>query len=124
MGIFDKFENAIGSSQAGQEQHESLVQHAMQMFGNREAIGSLLGNAQSQGLGHIVQSWISSGTNQPVEPNQVSSIIGQDRLEQLASRVGLPAGVASAVLSRVLPSVVDRLTPNGKLPEEDERATA
>jgi uncharacterized protein YidB (DUF937 family) len=123
MGIFDKFENAIGgSAQAGQEQHESMMQHAMQMFGNRDAISSLLGNAQSQGLGHIVQSWISSGTNQPIEPNHVSSIIGQDRLEQLASRVGFPTGVASAVLSRVLPSVIDRLTPNGKLPEE--RATA
>jgi uncharacterized protein YidB (DUF937 family) len=123
MGIFDKFENAIGgSAQAGQEQHESMMKHAMQMFGNRDAIGSLLGNAQSQGLGHIVQSWISNGTNQSIEPDQVSSIIGQDRLEQLAARVGLPTGVASAVLSRVLPSVVDRLTPNGKLPEE--RATA
>jgi uncharacterized protein YidB (DUF937 family) len=123
MGIFDKFENAIGgSAQAGQEQHESMMQHAMQMFGNRDAIGSLLGNAQSQGLRHIVQSWISSGINQPIEPNHVSSILGQDGLEQLASRVGLPTGVASAVLSRVLPSVIDRLTPNGKLPEE--RATA
>jgi uncharacterized protein YidB (DUF937 family) len=123
MGIFDKFENASGgSAQTGVQQHESMMQHAMQMFGNRDAIGSLLGNAQSQGLGHIVQSWISSGANQPIEPDQVSGIVGQDRLEQLASRVGLPTGVASTVLSRVLPSVIDRLTPNGKLPEE--RATA
>jgi uncharacterized protein YidB (DUF937 family) len=119
MGMFDKFENAIGgSAQAGQEQHESMMQHAMEMFGNRESIGSLLGNAQSQGLGHIVQSWISNGTNQTIEPNQVSAIVGQDKLQQLASRVGLPSGVASMVLSRVLPSVIDRLTPNGKLPEE------
>jgi uncharacterized protein YidB (DUF937 family) len=123
MGIFDKIESAAGANvQASQEQHESMMQHAMQMFGNRAAIGNLLGNAQSQGLGHIVESWISNGNNQPIEPDQVSSVIGEDKLQQLASRIGVPAGVASAVLSRVLPTVIDRLTPNGKLPEEQGAA--
>jgi uncharacterized protein YidB (DUF937 family) len=123
MGIFDKIESAAGANvQASQEQHESMMHHAMQMFGNRAAIGNLLGNAQSQGLGHIVESWISNGNNQPIEPDQVSSVIGEDKLQQLASRIGVPAGVASAVLSRVLPTVIDRLTPNGKLPEEQGAA--
>ena len=123
MGIFEKMEGAIGGqSGINEQQHNTLLQTAMEMFGNRAGIGSLLGNAQSSGLSSIVQSWIARGENQPVNPEQTSQIVGQDRIQQLASRAGIPAGVATMVLSRILPSVVDKATPEGKVPDEDQTA--
>lgn len=123
MGIFEKMESAVGGqSGINEQQHNTLLQTAMEMFGNRAGIGSLLGNAQSGGLSSIVQSWIARGENQPVNPEQTSQIVGQDRIQQLASRVGIPAGVATMVLSRILPSVVDKATPEGKVPDEDQTA--
>ncbi len=123
MGIFDKVESAIGGqSGINEEQHNALLQTAMQMFGNRAGIGSLLGNAQSSGLSSIVQSWIARGENQPVNPEQTTQLVGQDRIQQLAARVGIPAGLASTVVSRILPSVVDKATPEGKVPDEDQTA--
>ena len=123
MGIFEKMEGAIGGqSGINEQQHNTLLQTAMEMFGNRAGISSLLGNAQSSGLSSIVQSWIARGENQPVDPEQTSQIVGQDRIQQLASRAGIPAGVATMVLSRILPSVVDKATPEGKVPDEDQTA--
>jgi uncharacterized protein YidB (DUF937 family) len=104
-------------SDVNQQQHTSLVQSAMQMFGNHAGLSGLLQNAESQGMGHIVQSWIGSGANQSIAPQQVQGLLGEDRLNQLASRAGIPPAIASAALSRILPVLVDRLTPNGKLPQ-------
>lgn len=100
-----------------QEQHSSLVQTALQMFGNQAGLSSLFQNAQSLGLGQIVQSWIGNGTNQPIASSQLEGLLGQNRINQLASRAGVPPAVASAALSRVLPVVVDKLTPQGRLPQ-------
>jgi uncharacterized protein YidB (DUF937 family) len=52
-----------------------------------------------------------------VAPQQVQGLLGQDRIAQLASRAGIPAGVASLALARILPVLVDKLTPGGKLPQ-------
>jgi uncharacterized protein YidB (DUF937 family) len=104
-------------SDVHQQQQTSLVQSAMQMFGNHAGLSGLLQNAESQGMGHIVQSWIGSGANQSIAPQQVQGLLGEDKLNQLASRAGIPPAIASAALSRILPVLVDRLTPNGKLPQ-------
>jgi uncharacterized protein YidB (DUF937 family) len=127
MGIFDKVEGALGGQSGmnagvSEEQHNSLMQTAMQMFGNRAGIGSLLGNARSSGLSSIVQSWIGRGENQPVDPEQTTQLVGHDRIQELAGRIGVPPAMASLVLSKILPSVVDRATPEGKVPDENESA--
>jgi len=100
-----------------QDQHSSLIQTALQMFGNQNGISSLQQNAQSHGLGQIVQSWIGNGNNQPIDQSQVQGLVGEDRINQLASRAGVSHSLASSALSRILPVIVDKLTPQGKLPK-------
>jgi uncharacterized protein YidB (DUF937 family) len=118
MSIFDAVMGAVEQhSEVSQQQHANLVQTAMDMFANHEGFSSLLNNAQSQGLGGTVQSWIGRGANQPIAPQQVQGLIGQDRLQQIADRVGIPPAVASVALSHILPALVDKLTPEGKLPQ-------
>jgi uncharacterized protein YidB (DUF937 family) len=118
MSILDSIMGAVQQhSDVNQEQHSNLVQSALQMFGNHAGLSGLMDSAESQGLGHLVQSWVSTGPNQPIAPQQLESILGQDRISQLASRAGVPPAIASAALSRILPMVVDKLTPQGKLPQ-------
>lgn len=102
--------------EVNEQQHSTLLQSAMQMFGNSGGLSSLLSNAESQGLGHIVGSWVGDGPNQTVSPDQVQRLVGQDRINELANRAGISSAVAGAALSRILPVLVDRLTPHGKLP--------
>jgi len=118
MSIFDAVMGAVEQhSEVNQQQHASLVQTAMDMFANHVGFSELLNNAQSQGLGGVVQSWIGSGANQPIAPHQVTGLVRQDRLQQIANRVGIPPAIASFALSHILPSLVDKLTPDGKLPQ-------
>ena len=116
MGIFDAITGmAERHPEVSEQQHSTLLQSAMAMFGNSGGISGLLNNAQSHGLGGIVQSWIGTGANQPIGAGQLQSMVGQDRINELATRAGVPPAIATAALSRILPVIVDRLTPHGKV---------
>ena len=118
MGLMDMITGAAERHpEVSQEQHATLLQTAMQMFGNHGGISGLLQNAQSQGLGNTVQSWIGTGANHSISADQVENLIGQDRINQLASRVGVSPETARAALARILPVVVDKSTPEGTLPK-------
>ena len=118
MSILDSILGALEPhSELNGEQHSSLVQTALQMFGNHAGLTSLVNNAQSQGLGHAVQSWVRTGANESISPQQVQGLLGEGRINEVARRVGVPPTVASAALSQILPILVDKLTPQGKLPQ-------
>ena len=118
MGILDTLSDVVEKHpDLSAEQHNTLLQNALQMFGNSGGLSSLVSNANSQGLGHIVGSWIGTGPNQSVSADQVRSLVGQDRMSQFADRAGVSSGVAGAALAHILPVLVDSLTPHGKLPQ-------
>ena len=79
-------------------------------------LGGLLDKLQKGGLGNVVNSWIGSGQNQPVSPKQLSPALGSDIIKALAQRSGLSEEEITKQLSQVLPGVVDKLTPAGRLP--------
>jgi uncharacterized protein YidB (DUF937 family) len=80
-------------------------------------LGNLTKTFQEKGLGDVVNSWIGKGENLPVSPNQVGSTFGLENLEALAKKLGLPVEQVTAMLSKVLPQVVNKLTPNGLIEE-------
>jgi uncharacterized protein YidB (DUF937 family) len=67
-------------------------------------------------LSSATNSWVGNGQNQPVSPNQLNSALGPDVIKNLAQRTGLSEDDLSKQLSQVLPGLVDKLTPNGRLP--------
>ena len=83
-------------------------------------LGGLLNKLQQGGLGNAVNSWIGSGQNQPVSPGQLGSALGPGIIKMLAQKSGLSEEEISQQLSQVLPGIVDKLTPNGRLPTAAE----
>jgi uncharacterized protein YidB (DUF937 family) len=83
-------------------------------------LGGLLQRFQQNGHGDVINSWIGSSQNQVVSPNQLGSALGSDIIKALSARSGLSEQELTTELSRVLPGVVDKLTPNGRLPTEAE----
>jgi uncharacterized protein YidB (DUF937 family) len=81
-------------------------------------LGGLIAAFQQAGLGHIADSWVRSGPNQPVSPEQLQNVFGADRVNNMASHAGMQPGDFLSQLSQHLPNAVDRLTPNGRLPDE------
>ena len=81
-------------------------------------IGGLVSMFEQAGLGHIAQSWIGNGPNQPVSPGQLQSVFGQDRVQSMASQAGMQPQDFLSQLSQHLPGAVDGMTPNGRVPDE------
>jgi uncharacterized protein YidB (DUF937 family) len=83
-------------------------------------LGRLLQDFQNSGQGSAIQSWMGPGPNQPIAPKDLESAIGNDALDDLAKRTGMGRQKLLASLSQTLPSLVDQLTPNGRLPTQEE----
>ena len=83
-------------------------------------LGGLLDKLQKGGLGSAANSWVGTGQNQPVPPGQLGSALGPDIIKTLAQRSGLSEEDITKQLSQVLPGVVDKLTPQGRLPTAAE----
>jgi uncharacterized protein YidB (DUF937 family) len=79
-------------------------------------LGGLLNKLQQGGLGNATNSWVGSGQNQPVAPGQLGSALGPNIIKTLAQQTGLSEDELTKQLSQVLPGVVDKMTPNGRLP--------
>ena len=94
------------------------MQAVTSLLGQNSSVGGLAGLVQAfqkNGLGDVVNSWVSAGKNLPVTPNQIKQDLGGDLLSKLASKAGVSADAASSQLSSLLPDVIDTLTPNGKI---------
>jgi uncharacterized protein YidB (DUF937 family) len=86
---------------------------------NKETVGlgGLMQAFNQQGLGDIISSWVGKGNNLPINQEQVQEILGSDVIQQLAEKSGVSVDVAKAQLSELLPSLIDKVTPDGKIPE-------
>lgn len=85
-----------------------------------DGLGGLVKQFQQKGLGDAIDSWVNLGKNKSVAPDQVSVALGGDVVDELSRRTGLPKDQVIAELARMLPNVVDKLTPDGRLPTRQE----
>ena len=72
---------------------------------------------QASGLGDQAASWIGKGENLPIGGDQIEALLGSDKLQAIAGQLGLGTGEAAGGLANLLPQVVDKLTPEGSIPE-------
>ena len=123
MGLLDNMLGAatqnLGRQPAGGGQDWAALISGLLANGSLQGgLSGLLQQLQASGLGDQVQSWISTGANQPVSGDQLSSALGGagGLLGQLAQQAGVSHAEAGDQLSQLLPQIVDRLTPQGQLP--------
>jgi uncharacterized protein YidB (DUF937 family) len=83
-------------------------------------LGRLINDLQNSGKGRVAQSWIGRGPNQEIAPADLRSVIDADTLDALARQTGLSRDDVLKGLSQNLPDFIDQLTPNGRLPTEEE----
>jgi uncharacterized protein YidB (DUF937 family) len=83
-------------------------------------LGSLIQGFQQKGLGDVADSWVGHGQNRPIEPRQLADAIGPETIGEISRETGMSEEEFLPQLSEMLPSVVDKLTPDGRLPTEDE----
>lgn len=114
----DQLGQTVGSMLDGSSNQIPLIQALTGLLGQNSPVGGFAGLAQTfqkNGLGDIVNSWVGTGKNLPVTPQQIQQGLGGDLLSQLATKAGISTDAAGAQLAGLLPDLVDKLTPTGKI---------
>lgn len=92
----------------------SVVNELIEKHGG---LNGMLEQFKTQGLGDTIKSWISTGPNQPISPDQLHQALGPETITQLAAKLGMTPQELAAKLSTVLPQAVDKMTPAGVIPQ-------
>jgi len=129
MSLLDSVIGAIGGGAAGGGGGNAALLNAVvgmltqgggaggQGGGGLGGLGGLLGQLQQSGLGHIADSWVGTGQNLPISADQLGGALGQDTLSNMASKLGMNHGDLLGQLTQLLPQVVDKMTPQGQVPQ-------
>ena len=126
MGLMDSIKEAA-KGEIGKRFNEVGAQHpiASQLLsifggGNQAAgLSALVSTFQQKGLGGVANSWVGTGANLPINADQIEQALGQERVQQIAAKFGMDPETLKGQLAQVLPGVVDKLTPNGKIENQE-----
>jgi uncharacterized protein YidB (DUF937 family) len=117
MGILDDLMGAAGNVLQGSGGSSPIARSVIDLLGQRGGLAGLVRTMQASGLGDVVGSWVSTGTNLPISAQQVQQAMG-GQVRQLAAQHGLAQDAVSKALSQILPGLVDHLTPGGQVPSD------
>lgn len=92
------------------------------LVGGEGGLESLVGQLGAGGLGDIVGSWVGTGENKQVDPQQLAAALGPEKVSQLAGQTGLSIESLLPVLASALPAIIDAITPDGKVSGGDATA--
>ena len=129
MGLFDQLAGqALGALGGGNSNRgggdaggiaDQFLPLLQNLLGQHGGLEGLLQQFAAKGLGNHAASWVSTGQNLPVNGDQITHVLGSDKIPELAQQAGLPASAVSHGLADLLPKVVDHLTPNGRIGGHD-----
>ena len=119
MGLMEEVLAMAGSTGSQQTEHASALTAIMSFVNSPQVggIGGLQQMFQQGGLGSVFSSWLGSGQNQPVSASQLQNVLHSGALQQAAQQSGLDPGRLIGMMSTLLPHLVDKLTPNGQVPD-------
>jgi uncharacterized protein YidB (DUF937 family) len=116
MGLLDNLEGMAMSKLGGSNPEVAAVLETIQ--NHPGGMDGLVQTFHSNGLGGVVNSWIGNGQNQAVSPEQIQQVLGSGPVQALAQKLGISPEQASSTLSQLLPTVMDKLSPNGAVPQQ------
>jgi len=123
MGLLDgMLKGLLGKVLGGGSSQNPLMDVVLGLINNPQTGGlqGLIQTFREKGLGNEVSSWISKGENQPVSGDQIQHTLGGNFIQQIAEQLGSSKSDVSGSLANLLPEIIDKLTPNGSLPENDQ----
>jgi uncharacterized protein YidB (DUF937 family) len=121
MGLLDDILKQVAGGSLTSGDHSTMLDTVVGMLTDSQSGGipGLLESFKRKGLGDIFSSWISRGENLPVSPDQIQQVLGKRKLADAAQKMGLSQADAADTLSKLLPQVVDKLTPKGDIEPSD-----
>jgi uncharacterized protein YidB (DUF937 family) len=121
MGFLNEILQGVGSQFLSGGRQSGLIEIVTGLMNNPQTGGlsGLIDMFNNSGLGDAISSWISIGENQPVSGEQIEQALGSDTIQEIAQRLGVSGADASGGIAALLPQIIDKLTPDGTVPESD-----
>ena len=121
MGLLDSIVGQIAGSlqdsvPAGQV-HPRLLDVVSSLLTQGGGLQGLINQFEAQGLGNVVSSWVGTGQNLAITPEQVQSVLGDSHIADVAAKLGLQPQDVANQLAGLLPHAVDSVTPAGAVPQ-------
>jgi uncharacterized protein YidB (DUF937 family) len=120
MGLMDMSVGLLGrkAPKSGNPLMDALLSLLLK-GGAMGGLGGLVGKFTSAGLGGKANSWVGSGENEALDPDEVEQALGTDQLDKIASDAGMSRDEAKGALASMIPGLVDQASPGGSLPTGD-----
>jgi uncharacterized protein YidB (DUF937 family) len=109
-----------GSGGAGMAGMMAALAPMVGQFIGGGGLSKMLSGFQSAGMQDKVDSWVSSGENQPLSAGDVQQAVSQEQIDKVAERLGISQEQAAGVIADVLPNLVDKVSPEGQLANEEQ----
>lgn len=116
MGLLDSLAGGMLEKVMGEK--GAMAQVAMDMLNQHGGLSGVLDKFKEGGLAAEAASWVGKGENLPISADQIASVLGNGQIAELAAKFGIDANTLSAQIAEHLPSIVDKLTPDGEVPAE------
>ena len=109
-----------GARQPSQQQEAEVPQSSAAPQAGAGGLGGLLAQLQAAGLDDAVRSWIGTGQNKPVQPEDLGDALGKRAVTQMADKAGCSQQDLLSQLAAALPGIIDKLTQDGRVPTQAE----
>lgn len=116
MGLFDSVAGAVLGKLGGEQ--GSMAQMAIELLNQHGGLSGVLDKFKEGGLASQVASWVGTGENMQISGDQIAQVLGNGQLAEMAAKFGITPDVLASQLAQHLPSVVDKLTPDGSVPTD------
>ncbi len=113
MGLFDSVAGVVLGKFGGEQ--GGMAQIAMEMFNQNGGLSGILEKFKAGGLAEQAASWVGKGENLPISADQISSILGNGTIAEMAAKFDISPEMLSSQIAQHLPGVVDKMTPNGEI---------
>ena len=108
---------SIALARVDQKGGADLLGAVMAMVQQNGGLPGVIDKLRASGLGQQADSWVGTGPNTGVSPDELTQAFGNTGLGNLAAQLGTSGGQAGSILSQILPELVNQLTPNGQIPD-------
>ncbi len=122
MGLLDSIVGQVSgalqdSVPPGGQAHPGLLDVVSTLLTQQGGLQGLVGQFEREGLGHVVGSWIGTGENLAISPDQVQAVLGEPHIAAVAAKLGLSPADVTNQLAGLLPHAIDSVTPTGAVPQ-------
>jgi len=117
VGLFDSIAGSVLGKLGGEQ--GGAAQMALDLLNQHGGLAGILEKFNANGLAEQAASWVGKGDNLPVSAAQIANVLGDGQIAQMAEKFGITPDVLSSKIAEYLPNAIDKLTPNGELPDSN-----